>query len=221
MPPDLKKWAARNSALAVARAVRAAKKEGETLTQKELVAIGLYEPYRMMAESQVRGVAVHQYAEDYFNNKPPEEVPKDLQGYVDSFLKWCEYYPCEAIMQEEVLYSHEFKFAGRMDFYGIMHHEGKEKRVLIDFKTSNFPHPEWGLQLAAYKQCLVDLGFPVDECYILHLKSKGFYEFYKFDDPFSLFLDVRKLFSWKAQAEKPEFELALPPKVFLQKQKPA
>lgn len=221
MPPDLKKWSAKNSALAVARANRQAIKDGVKLTQKQLVEIGTYEPYRLMKLSQVRGVAVHQYAEDFFNDLTPTPVIEDLQGYIDGFLKWNEYYKCKAIMQEEVLYSHRFKYAGRMDFYGTMQHEGKEKRVLIDFKTANFPHSDWGLQLAAYKQCLVDLGYPVDETYILHLMSKGYYDFIKFDDKFDDFLSVRKVFAWKARAEKPEFEFALPPKVFLEKQKTA
>lgn len=221
MPPDLKKWAAKNSALAVARAQRQAVKDGMKLTQKQLVEIGLYEPFRMMKASQVRGVAVHQFAEDYFNGITPTPVSEDLQGYVDSFLRWTEFYKCKAILQEEVLFSHKYKFAGRMDFYGTMLHEGKEKRVLIDFKTANFPHSDWGLQLAAYAQCLIDLGFPVDEMYILHLKSKGYYDFLRFDDSFQDFLSLRKVFAWKAKAEKPEFEFALPPDEFLKQQKTA
>lgn len=215
MPPDLKKWAARNSALRVAREYRAAIKEKRKITQKELVALGLDEPEKMMKASQVRGVAVHKYAEDYFNNAPLDEVPKELQGYVDSFLKWCQFYPCKVILQEEVLYSHKYKFAGRMDFYG----ELNGRKVLIDFKTANFAHPDWGLQLAAYKECLESMGYPVDDTYILHLKSHGFYEFIKFNDAFDLFLDVRKLFAWKVKAENPEFELALTPDDYINQNK--
>jgi hypothetical protein len=209
MPPEMMNWVAKNSILRALREQRAALKAGKKLTQKELVAIGSTERHRLLKEAQLKGTTIHTWAERYYNtHESPTEIPKEYKGYWDSFERFNAYFKLTPLLQETVVYSHEYKFAGRMDFYGTLSQQGENKRVLVDFKTSNFLRSDYGLQLAAYKHCLESMGYPVDECYILHLCSHGFYEFVKFDDPLENFLDARRLFDWKKQREQPEFELA-------------
>lgn len=202
-PEGMLDWVARNSALRALREKRKSDKEGMKLTQKELVAIAMTERTRLLTEAQDKGKTVHGWIEDYFNSNPPTNTEK-YQGYWDSFKKWHSYFPAIPILQEEVVFDHEYKYAGRIDFYG----ELNGKRVLIDFKTSNFLKHEYGIQLTAYKKCLEQMGYPVDACYILRLTSGGFYEFVEFNEPFELFVSVRKFFSWKVSVENPEFDLS-------------
>lgn len=213
LPQEMMTWVAKNSALRALREQRLAKKEGRKPTQKELVELAKTERFVLLKQAQDKGVQLHQWIEDYFNGKTPTEIPKGYQGYWNSFTKWHSYYQIKPVLQEEVVYSHEYKFAGRMDFYG----DWNGKRVLVDWKTSNFLRWDYGLQLAAYKHCLETMGHRVDETYILHLRSHGFYEFVKFDKPFDLFLSARKLFSDKVNDEKPEFELAYSPQEYIEK----
>lgn len=212
-------WAAKNALLRALRYQRASIKQGKKPTQKELLEVGLQARHLLLKEAQLKGTTVHTWAEDFYNTGKVPELLKGYEGYWKSFEKFNTYFNLKPILQETVLYSHEFAFAGRMDFYGILKVGEIEKRVLVDFKTSNMLHWSYGLQLAAYKHCLEQMGYPVDECYILHLRSHGFYEFVEFKEPFELFLKARDLFDAKATFEHPEFELAVEPKEFIQKLK--
>lgn len=219
LPPEMKDWIARNSALRMWREIKLAAKEGRKPTQKELLELAMDEPRRLLKDSQIKGVTLHKWAEDWFNGLgDPKEIPKEYQGYWNSFTRWTEYFPIKMLLQEEVLFSHKYKYAGRMDLYGTLSHEGKNKRVLVDFKTSNIRSDyTWGLQLAAYKKCLETMGYPVDECYIMWMRSHGFYEFILYDDPFDHFLKVREAFTDKVKKKNPEFELAFTPEEFISK----
>lgn len=220
LPPEMKKWLSRNASLAVARAQRLAAKEKRKITQKALVEIGIAEPERLLKLAQLKGTTVHKWAEEYYNSKAvPNDIPKDYQGYWNSFLRFNEYFKCTPILQEIVVSADDIKIAGRLDWYGTLLHQGQEKKIIIDFKTSNFLRSDYGLQLAAYKHCLEAMGYPVDECYILHLCSHGFYEFVKYNDDIEDFISVRRLFDWKKQREQPEFELAWTPTEAIEKLK--
>lgn len=220
MPPEMANWVAKNSALRALREQRAAKKAGKRITQDQLVKLAMTERWRLLKDSQLKGTTLHTWAEKYYTNgETPTEIPKEYQGYWNSFVRFNEFFKLKAILQETVVHSDKFKFAGRMDFYGTLNHQGEEKRVLVDFKTSNFLASHYGLQLAAYKHCLEQMGYPVDECYILHLRSHGFYEFVKFDDDLEDFLSIRKIFDWKKKREQPEFELAWTPEEAITKLK--
>lgn len=219
-PPELMGWVAKNSILRALREQRAALKVGKKLTQKVLVEIGCTERHRLLKEAQLKGTTIHTWAEQFYDKGTiPQDVPRGYDGYWKGFEKFNAYFKFIPILQETVVYSHEYKFAGRMDAYGILSHGGTEKRVLVDFKTSNFLRSDYGLQLAAYKHCLESMGYSVDECYILHLRSHGMYEFVKYNDDIEDFISVRRLFDWKKQREQPEFELALTPDEAIEKLK--
>lgn len=224
MSQSMATWIGRNAALRALREQRAALKEGKKLTQDALIKLALTERDRLLKESQLQGTYIHTLIEKFLSDKtfvPPLDIdmPKKYIGYWRSFQRFYEFYPIKPILQEEVLWDDEWKWAGRMDFYGTLTQGGVEKRVLIDFKTSNFPSSTWGLQLAAYKRGLELRGFPVDECYILHLRSGGYYDLIPYNEPFDNFVLVRKVFSWKARIEKPKFEFAFTPEEAVQKLK--
>jgi hypothetical protein len=211
-------WTARNSALRALREQRKAVKEGRKVTQKELVDLALTERGRMVKESQVKGTTIHTWVEEFYNGQEPKDIPKNYQGYWNSCVRFNEYFPLKPLVQEQVVYSHEYGYAGRLDFVGTMTQQGVDTLVLVDFKTSNFLKWEYGLQLAAYKECLLKMGHNIDETYILHLRSGGFYDYVKYDDSLQDFLDVKKVFDLKVRKEEPEFELALSPDEYLERQ---
>jgi hypothetical protein len=211
LPSEMGNWISKHSALRALRELRARTKAGEKPTQELLVKIAQTERHRLLKEAQLKGTTVHTWIEEFFNGKAPKDIPTEYAGYWKAFEKFYSFYPVEPLSQEEVVFSHPYKFAGRMDFYGTWMRGGELRRVLIDFKTSNFLQSQYGLQLAAYKQCLEETERPVDDCFILKLQSHGRYEFVPFTERFDDFLLARKLFSWKVKMETPEFELAFTP----------
>jgi hypothetical protein len=137
--------------------------------------------------------------------KDPEEIETEYNGYYQAFASFNEDYELEPVLQEVQVWSDKYRFAGRIDFYGVIKKGDFSQRVLIDFKTSNFLKPDMGLQLSAYRHCLEEQGHKVEAMYILHLKKDGTYNLVKYDEDFENFLNVRKVFKWKASHNRPDF----------------
>lgn len=200
MSPEIVKWSVKESANAIYRAVADAKKLGEKIpTKKHLLEIGEAERLRLLRMAGKKGTAVHNYT-----LTPSLDAPEEYQAYYTAFENFVEENPLTPILQERVICSHTFKFAGRFDNYC----ELWGKKVLIDYKTSNYLRSEYGLQLAAYAHCLIKAGYPVDATYILHLKKDGTWNLVKYQDLFEDFLVIREAFARKVAIEKPPFEIA-------------
>lgn len=75
---------------------------------------------------------------------PTEKEKKCLMAFYD----WFMYYKPTEIQSEQSIASDKYKYAGTLDFVGIINGE----RWLIDFKTSNAIHYSHQLQVLAYKQ---------------------------------------------------------------------
>ena len=113
---------------------------------------------------------------------------KEYEPYVidqseNSFLKWLDYkkrHTIEPILIEKPMVSEVYRYGGILDLYCKL--DGVP--TLLDFKTSKAIYEEMWYQVSAYKQMLLEAGYPVDESRILQIgrdESEGFNEQVKKD----------------------------------------
>ena len=102
-----------------------------------------------------RGTVFHHIVEDFLNNQPITTEHKEK-----NFLSWCMFGEAkdiifqhidQVILQEQSMYSDQYKVAGRCDFIGLWDNEV----AVVDFKTTTTPKKrEWiedyFVQCAAY-----------------------------------------------------------------------
>lgn len=92
-----------------------------------------------------------------------------------SYYEWKKAKKIVAIENELPLVSEFYKYGGTIDCYCEMDGEF----WLLDFKTGKSIYPEMLIQLAAYRQLLVENGFPVSKAKILRIgrdETEGFEE---------------------------------------------
>jgi len=96
--------------------------------------VGEEEAARVSKEATDRGTLIHEFAEDYFNNKPInlESQTSDVKQMTTDLIKGVESGVEEIWGQEQILWSNKYRYAGRTDMVGIW----KGKPSIIDFKTS-------------------------------------------------------------------------------------
>lgn len=198
VPPEIVTWSVKQSANAIYQAVR----DGETRKSK-LLEIGERERFRLLRESGKKGTAVHDFAQG-LGEGVTQPIDTNYEGYYEAVSKFFEEQSPKTILQEKVVASHKHKYAGRFDNYCELF----GRRVLLDYKTSNFVRSEYGLQLEAYAHVLRKAGFPVERKYILHLKKNGSYELIQYNDSFQDFLNVLEVFKRKVSTDNPPFEIA-------------
>jgi len=113
-----------------------------------------------------------------------KKIPPDLSDYspnqidlaenaVLKFYEWQEQNKFKKIESELQLVSEKYQFGGTCDIYC----ELNGKKCLIDLKTSKAIFEEHYLQVAAYRQLLIENGYPVEVVRILRIgrdESEGF-----------------------------------------------
>lgn len=103
-------------------------------------------------------------------------VQVDLaENSVLSFYEWKSRHTVEPIICEEPMVSDKMMFGGTVDCYCKL--DGRP--VLLDFKTGKAIYEEYFVQTSAYKELLIENGFPVDEVKILRVgrdETEGFEE---------------------------------------------
>lgn len=199
VPPEIVSWSVKQSANAIYQAVKA----GETRKVK-LLEIGEFERIKLLKESGKKGSIIHDYAQELGDGNSPGEKVQEYEGYYESVSRFFQFEKPISILQEKVVASHLYKYAGRFDNYC----ELWGKKCLVDYKTSNFVRSEYGLQLEAYAHVLRRAGYPVERKYILHLKKSGDYEVIQYNDTLDDFLVVREAFQRKVITDNPAFEIA-------------
>lgn len=127
-----------------------------------------------------RGTEVHKLAERLAAGETIE-VPPELKGHVESYLRFLEEWdPTDALL-ERVVFNRKWRYGGRLD--SIMTLPGLG-RVLVDLKTSRSePYPEVALQLAGYRFAefmldddgVTEVPMPeVDSCAVLWVRADGY-----------------------------------------------
>lgn len=132
-----------------------------------------------------RGTEVHKIAQQLSAGEEVE-VPEELTGHIDSYLRFLEEWrPTDAIL-EGVVVNRKWRYMGRFDLIATL--PPPLNRTLLDIKTGRTgPYGEDALQLAPYRYAETMLDGdgevpmpPVDSTAILHVRADG-YDLYPFD----------------------------------------
>lgn len=132
-------------------------------------------------EKAAIGTLAHRMIADYLqgNETDTSEYSKvqidQAENAVLSFFEWEKTHHIDPILVEEPLVSEMFRFGGTIDCLGQIN----GNLCLLDFKTSRGIFPEMLIQVAAYKQLLVEHGYEVNQTTILRIgrtDDEGFEE---------------------------------------------
>lgn len=132
-------------------------------------------------EKAAIGTLAHQMIADYLRGVETDtsEYSKvqidQAENAVLAFFEWEKTRPIEVVLVEEPLVSEQFRFGGTVDCLGKVNGD----LCLIDFKTSSGIFPEMMVQLAAYRQLLIECGHDITESIILRVgrtADEGFEE---------------------------------------------
>jgi hypothetical protein len=75
------------------------------------------------------------------------------QSY-ESYLRWKTEKRVTPLKVEQVVWSHKHGVAGTLDWVGLV----EDRITLADWKTSKGIYPEYRYQIAAYRQCWLEMG---------------------------------------------------------------
>jgi ribosome-associated translation inhibitor RaiA len=116
--------------------------------REALVAALKQSPYTDRDKAANRGTEVHALAEELIHGRAVE-VPEELAGYVNSYVRYLDEWQPEPIKVEKVVAHRRWNYAGTFDAVYRLH----DGRVVIgDIKTSRSGiYAETALQLAAYR----------------------------------------------------------------------
>ena len=132
-------------------------------------------------EKAAIGTLAHRMIADYLRSEETDTSEysavqiDQAENAVLSFFEWEKTHHITPILVEEPLVSEVFHFGGTIDCLGQIN----GNLCLIDFKTSRGIFPEMLVQLAAYRQLLVEHGHKVDQTTILRIgrtADEGFEE---------------------------------------------
>ena len=94
----------------------------------------------------------------------PEQV-KSAQICYQKYTDWEDRNPVTPILTETPLVSEIYQYGGQVDLYAVCN----GTYLLVDFKTGKGLFPESTYQVAAYRQLLIENGFPVQKVVILRI----------------------------------------------------
>jgi genome maintenance exonuclease 1 len=141
--------------------------------------IGAEEANKISTKAATRGTKVHKICEDYINNEIPElkmqMMMPDLKEMFFKIKPIIDEKLGDVYSQEQALYSHKLKIAGRVDLIGMW--DGKLS--VIDFKTSAKQKEEsyiqnYFMQCTAYALMFSELtGMWIDDIVVLIATGEG------------------------------------------------
>lgn len=135
--------------------------------------------YRDRDAAANRGTQVHNLAEKLIHGEEVD-VPEELTGHVDSYLKFLDEWQVEPIVVEGVVFSRKHRYMGTLDLIGKL----RGRTVLADIKTTRSGiFGEVALQLAAYRYAEGYLGSrkneelpmpDVESCCAIWVRADGY-----------------------------------------------
>jgi genome maintenance exonuclease 1 len=141
--------------------------------------VGAEEANKISTKAANRGTKVHKICEDYINNEIPElkmqMMMPDLKEMFFKIKPIIDEKLGDVYSQEQALYSHKLKIAGRVDLIGMWN----GKLSVIDFKTSNKQKEEeniqnYFMQCTAYALMFSELtGMWIDDIVVLIATGEG------------------------------------------------
>jgi len=136
---------------------------------------------RYVDEKAAIGTLAHQMIADYLKGLKTDtsEYSKveidQAENAVLSFFEWEKAHHIKPILVERPLVSEQWRFGGTVDCLGHIN----DLLYLLDFKTASGIFPEMLIQVAAYRQLVIENGFEVDKVAILRIgrtSDEGFEE---------------------------------------------
>ena len=83
---------------------------------------------------------------DYLKREFSEREDRMMKG----FLNWWEVFKPETIESEKIIFSKKYKYAGTLDWAGVIQVKGKPVICIIDWKTGKGLYKSYDLQVSAY-----------------------------------------------------------------------
>lgn len=130
-----------------------------------------------------------------YNSFGIEEVKEENHGWFECYKEFKEAYQHEPKLNEIRLYSKIYEYAGTIDNYGLV----LGLKTVGDYKTfatvNQTTIDKVGLQLAAYRQLLIEQGHEVEQGLMIHLRNGKkaklyFYTSEQLDDYFEKFIQM-------------------------------
>ena len=141
--------------------------------------VGAEEANKISTKAATRGTKVHKICEDYINNEIPElkmqMMMPDLKEMFFKIKPIIDEKLGDVYSQEQALYSHKLRIAGRVDLIGMWN----GKLSVIDFKTSARQKEEsyiqnYFMQCTAYALMFSELtGMWIDDIVVLIATGEG------------------------------------------------
>lgn len=135
----------------------------------------------------------------------PQCGEKSLWAFM-AYEDWRKRSNFAPLLIEQTVWSNRYGYAGTMDWFGEIDHEGERIRTVGDFKTGKAIYSEAMLQVAAYSHALIEMGHadaPIAGCIVRLPKIETDPEFEVRFIPaeqqkalFKVFLAVLDLWKW-------------------------
>jgi hypothetical protein len=211
------RWSVKVGVEAALAAQEDARAQGRELSETELVLVAENARHILRDNAGAKGTIVHSWTETTLKGHEPMIDPR-YEPYYRAFLRFLADHKVAPIFQERKVWNEVWEYAGRLDCYAYVtclegchtkskyyHEKFENTPVLLDFKTSNHLRWQYGLQLAAYRECLERLGYPVDAICAVHLRDSGRYTMKQYHNTFHEFTQIIPAFRVALQYENVQY----------------
>lgn len=146
-----------------------------------------------MVQAHVQGLSM-----DYSNYSPSQV--SQAENALLSYFEWEKQHTIKPIFCEVPYVSESLKYGGTLDCYCEL--DGKP--TLLDYKTGKAIYDEYFVQTSAYRNLLLENGYPVEQVRILRIgreESEGFEERYvaATDKYFAIFRNLLEIYYLKKE----------------------
>lgn len=120
--------------------------------------------------------------------------PRHLTSYAKNCRRLQRQHQLEAVQQETTVWNRRLRYAGTYDWCGYVDGE----LALVDVKTSKGVYPATRIQLAGYRYSDDLRDWPIQKCYVLHLREDGadLLEQQVGPKEFQVFKHLREVYRW-------------------------
>jgi hypothetical protein len=157
----------------------------------------------VLEAAQDRGSFVHEMCEAYdLGDLDEARLPDEYRGYLEGWKRFLATYEPDWTGIEERGFSRIHGFAGTLDRRGTFGRVLPGKAI-ADIKTAKQSHPVWGMQLAAYRQIVVerDLSWSLARRFTVQLQPTGVFNVIEWNNPIDwpAFQSLLTLLAWSKQ----------------------
>lgn len=156
-------------------------------------------PKDVLEAACIRGSYVHALTEFHDQNDLDQSSVGIYRGYLDAWIRFCADHQAVWEGIEVRGYSERYGFAGTLDRCGTLNGGA----WIVDIKTSAQSHRVWNMQLAAYRQLLVetDSKWALTRLGTVQLRPDGTYKLIEWSAPdaWPAFMALTTLINWASK----------------------